>query len=71
MLRTDWHRTAADPNALAFQIGHFEVMDSWKTLQPYLQARDATNADDIRALVKKYFVARNRSVGIVTPEEEQ
>ncbi|MGI9203555.1 MAG: M16 family metallopeptidase [Woeseiaceae bacterium] len=70
-LRTEWHRTAVDPNALAFQIGHFEVMDSWKTLQPYLQARDATSADDIRGLVDKYFVARNRSIGVVVPAEEQ
>lgn len=70
-LRTDWHRTAADPNALAFQIGHFEVMDSWKTLRPYLEARDATSADDVRALVEKYFVARNRSIGLVTPMERR
>jgi len=70
-LRTDWHRTAVDPNALAFQIGHFEVMDSWRTMQPYLQARDATTADDIRALVEKYFVARNRSIGTVVPAEER
>ncbi len=70
-LRTEWYRTAADPNALAFEIGHFEIMDSWKTLDPYLQARDTTTADDIRMLVDKYFVAVNRSVGTVTPAEVQ
>lgn len=70
-LRTEWYRTAADPNALAFEIGHFEIMDSWKTLKPYLQARDATTADDIRMLLDKYFVAVNRSVGTVTPAEVQ
>lgn len=70
-LRTEWLRTAVDPNALAFQIGHFEIMDSWKTLQPYLQARDATTAEDIRVLADKYFVARNRSIGVVMPREER
>ena len=67
-LRTDWYRLAADPNALAFQIGHFQVMDSWRTLQTYLDARDATTADDIARLVDTYFIPRNRSVGVVTPE---
>ena len=67
-LRTEWYRTAADPNALAFQIGHFEVMDSWQTLQTYLEARDQASGEDIATLVDSYFVARNRSVGVVTPE---
>lgn len=71
MLRTEWFRTAVDPNTLAFQIGHFQVMDSWRTLQPYLQARDATTANDIRVLIDKYFVAKNRSIGVVVPGEEQ
>jgi predicted Zn-dependent peptidase len=68
-LRTEWYRTAVDPSALAFQIGHFEVMDSWRTLKPYLEARDAATADDLRELAGKYFIANNRSVGVVLPEE--
>ncbi|VUX56250.1 putative Zn-dependent peptidase [uncultured Woeseiaceae bacterium] len=68
-LRTEWYRTAVDPNTLAFQIGHFEVMDSWRTLEPYLEARDAATADDLRALAGKYFIANNQSVGVVLPEE--
>jgi predicted Zn-dependent peptidase len=67
-LRSEWYRTAADPNALAFQIGHFEVMDSWQTLQPYLAARDRTTPSDIQRLAGKYLVANNRSTGIVIPE---
>ena len=70
-LRTKWYRTAADPNSLAFEIGHFEVMDSWKTLQPYLEARDATTVDTIRKLIGRYFIAKNRSVGVVTTAEQQ
>jgi predicted Zn-dependent peptidase len=68
-LRTEWYRTAVDPSALAFQIGHFEVMDSWRTLELYLEARDAATAEDLRELARKYFIANNRSVGVVLPEE--
>jgi predicted Zn-dependent peptidase len=68
-LRTAWYRTVVDPGALAFEIGHFEVMDSWRTLKPYLEARDAATAEDLRRLAGKYFIANNRSVGVVRPEE--
>jgi len=68
-LRTEWYRTAMDPNRLAFEIGHFQVMDSWRTLEPYLEARDAASADDLRRLAGKYFIANNRSIGVVLPEE--
>jgi predicted Zn-dependent peptidase len=68
-LRTDWYRSIADPNRLNFQIGHFQVMDSWKTLKPYLEARDKTTAADIKRLTKQYFAADNRSTGIVMPRE--
>jgi predicted Zn-dependent peptidase len=67
-LRTEWYRLQADPNALAFQIGHFQVMDSWRTLETYLDARDAATPDDVSRLVDTYFIARNRSIGVVTPE---
>jgi len=70
-LRTEWYRTAVNPGALAFQIGHFEVMDSWRTLKPYLEARDATTPEDLRDLANKYFIANNRSVGVVLPGEAQ
>ena len=43
-------------------------MDSWQTLQPYLEAREQASGKDIARLVDSYFVAKNRSVGVVTPE---
>ena len=70
-LRTEWYRTAVEANALAFQIGHFEVMDSWRTLQPYLEAREESTAEELRQLAGKYFIANNRSIGIVLPGEAQ
>lgn len=69
-LRTEWYRTAADPNALAFEIGHFQVMDSWRTLVPYLEARDNTTAEEIARLAKTYFIASNRSIGVVQPPKD-
>ena len=68
-LRSDWYRTANDPSDLAFEIGHFEVMDSWRTLVPYLEARDAATAEDLRRLADTYFIANNRSIGMVMPED--
>jgi len=44
-------------------------MDSWRALEPYLEARDATSPEDLRMLAEKYFVTKNRSIGIVFPEE--
>lgn len=64
-LRTQWARLTADPFDLANEIGHFEVMDSWKTLKPFLQARDKTTAADVQRLIKQYFINDNRSIGLV------
>ena len=68
-LRSDWYRTANNPSDLAFEIGHFEVMDSWRTLVPYLEARDAATAEDLQRLADRYFIANNRSIGVVMPED--
>ncbi|MGY8985350.1 MAG: M16 family metallopeptidase [Sphingomonadales bacterium] len=70
-LRSKWYRLASDPNALSNYIGHFEVMDSWKTLKPYLEARDKTTAEDVRRLVEQYFSEVNRSIGRVLPKEKR
>lgn len=63
-LRTEWYRTARDPNALAFEIGHFQTMDRWQALPVYLDARDATTPDDVARIARMYFVPDNRSVGV-------
>ena len=70
-LKADWYRTALSADRLAFEIGHFETMDSWRTLQPYLEARDAANAGDLMRLARRYLVAENRTIGVVRgPEQE-
>ncbi len=69
-LRTAWYRTALNPDRLAFEIGHFQIMDSWRSLQPYLEARERTTSDDLLRLAKRYFIPENRSVGVVHPPEQ-
>ncbi|EAQ97741.2 putative Zn-dependent peptidase [Congregibacter litoralis KT71] len=68
-LRTQWFRTMRDASALAFEIGHFQTMDSWKTLPKYLAARDTVETGDIERLAGTYLVVDNRSVGIARPRQ--
>lgn len=60
-LRTEWFRTAANTDALAFQIGHFQTMDRWQTLEPFLQARDEATVVDLQRVASKYLVLDNRT----------
>jgi len=69
-LRTQWYRKVADADALAFEIGHFQTMDRWQTLQTHLQQRDAADAAQISRLASRYFEADNRVVGIVRPRTQ-
>ncbi len=68
-LRTQWFRTMRDASALAFEIGHFQTMDSWKTLPAYLESRDATDSKELKRLADTYLVVDNRSVGIARPRQ--
>jgi predicted Zn-dependent peptidase len=70
-LRTQWYRTVADADALAFEIGHFQTMDRWQTLQTHLQQRDATDAAQIARLAQRYFDPDNRVVGTVRPRTSE
>jgi predicted Zn-dependent peptidase len=66
-LRTAWFRTLRNPDQLAFEIGHFETMDRWQTMVPYMESRETTTADDLRRLASEYFVPNNRAWGFVRP----
>lgn len=68
-LRTEWHRIARNPDALGFEIGHFQTMDSWRTLPRYLAAREATDGAAIQRLAERYFIPANRIVAIVRPPQ--
>ena len=64
-LRVAWVRTAADADALAFEIGHFQTMDHWKTLPQHLKQREQATIESLAKLASKYFVSSNLTVGIV------
>jgi predicted Zn-dependent peptidase len=68
-LQIDWHRLSLDAGRLAFEIGHFQTMDSWQTLQPYLEARDRAKPEDLQRLAQEYFVPENRTIGVVRSPE--
>jgi predicted Zn-dependent peptidase len=70
-LRTEWYRLALDADRLAFEIGHFQVMDHWRTLKSFLETRERTTLGDVQRLAQKYFVAENRSVGVVLRPAEK
>jgi predicted Zn-dependent peptidase len=68
-LRVAWYRTLRDTSALAFDIGHFQTMDSWRTLPEFLRARESTTGEDIRKLARRYFIVDNLSIGIARPRD--
>ncbi len=70
-VRAAWHRLSSDAGRLAFEIGHFQTMDSWRTLQPYLEAREASTLQDLMRIAGEYFVVENRTMGVVMPPEEE
>jgi len=70
-LRTEWHRTALNADRLGFEIGHFQIMDSWRTLKPYLKARESTSSETINRLAGRYMIEQNRSVGVVVPPVQE
>lgn len=68
-LRMDWFLTTEDMDRLAFEIGRLQTMDRWTTLTPYLAARDAATAADLRRIAHRYFIPENRTVGLVRAPE--
>lgn len=70
ILATGWARTVADSDALAFEIGHFQTMDSWRTLQPFVTGWAQASADDVQRVARRYLVVDSRTTGIVVAEPE-
>lgn len=70
-LRTEWYRTQQNADAFAFEIGHFQTMDSWQTLAEHLNARERTTSDDLMRIASRYLIADNRTVGAVRREVER
>jgi len=64
-LRTAWHRIEANPDVFAFEIGHFQTMDRWQTLEAHLVAREAASERQLQDLATQYLIPDNRTTGVV------
>jgi predicted Zn-dependent peptidase len=61
-LQLEWNQIRSDRDSLAHLLGHFAVMDSWKTLQPFMAARQHASIDDIQRVAQRYFVRSNQVI---------
>jgi predicted Zn-dependent peptidase len=61
-MRLEWEQTRQVRGSLAYELGRFQVMDSWATLQPFMEAREQASPADVQRVAAKYLVAANRLV---------
>ena len=67
-LRVEWAEFLANPQELAFLIGHHHTMNHWSTLPALIEARDAATAEDVRRVAETYFVPSNRVIAVARSE---
>ena len=61
-LRMEWAQLRSARTLLSFQLGMFEVMDSWRTLAPYMESRERMTVNDIQRAAARYLVPSNRVI---------
>ena len=61
-LRLDWNQIRSSRAALAYELGRFEVMDSWKTMQSHTEARERVSVNEIERAAQRYLVRSNRVI---------
>ncbi|MCI0409111.1 MAG: insulinase family protein, partial [Acidobacteria bacterium] len=61
-MRLEWEQIRSNRSQLAYEFGTFQVMDTWKTLQPFMEARERVSPDEIQRIARQYFVPANRIV---------
>jgi predicted Zn-dependent peptidase len=61
-LRLEWDQIRSSRGVLSFNLGSFHVMDGWKTLQAFMDARQRASIADIQRVAREYFVPENRIV---------
>ncbi len=62
--RAAWERRRLNWDDVAFDLGHYEIMDSWRTLFAEMDALQTVTAAQLQAVARKYFVESNRIIGI-------
>jgi predicted Zn-dependent peptidase len=69
--RAYWERRRLNWDDIAFDIGHYAIMDSWQTFFREMDAVQEVTASKLQAAARKYLVKTNRIVGIATREPVQ
>ncbi len=69
--RAYWERRRLNWDDVAFDMGHYAIMDSWQTLFREMDALQEVTADELRATAKKYLAKTNRILGVATREPVQ
>ncbi len=62
--RAYWERRRLNWDDVAFDLGHYEIMDSWKTLYREMDGVQQVTAEDLRRAAEKYFIDSNRIIGV-------
>jgi len=67
--RLAWENRRLSWDQVAFDLGHYEIMDSWRTLFREMEAVQEVSVEELEAFASKYFVKNNRIVGVATRKE--
>jgi len=67
-LRLEWAELLNNPQELAFTVGHYHTMDSWRALPALIAARDRATVADIQRVAQTYFVPSNRVIAVARAE---
>ncbi len=66
--RAYWQRRRLNWDNVAFDIGHYAIMDTWQTFFREMDELQEVTAAELQAAAQKYLVKTNRIVGIATRE---
>jgi predicted Zn-dependent peptidase len=70
-LEADFIRDLNSASGLANEIGHFEVLSSWRYINTFLDKVQKVTAEDVMQTAKKYFVKNNRTVAVLVKKENR
>jgi predicted Zn-dependent peptidase len=62
--RAYWERRRLNWDDVAFDLGHYEIMDSWKTLYREMDAVQKLTGEDLQHAAQKYLIDANRIIGV-------